>query len=79
MKIRVRYFAMLRDAAGTGVEEVEGDFRTAAALWDHLCASHEFPLGPDDLRVSVNAAYAPFTTILADGDEVAFIPPVSGG
>lgn len=79
MKIRVRYFAMLRDAAGTAVEDVEGDFRTAAALWDHLCGRHAFPLGPDDLRVSVNAAYAPFTANLADGDEVAFIPPVSGG
>ena len=37
------------------------------------------PLGPDDLRVSVNAAYAPFTAALAEGDEIAFIPPVSGG
>jgi molybdopterin synthase sulfur carrier subunit len=79
LKIRVRYFAMLRDAAGVAGEDVEGDFRTAAGLWDHLCGRHVFPLGPEDLRVSVNAAYVPFTTNLAEGDEVAFIPPVSGG
>lgn len=79
MRVTVRYFAVLRDAAGVAVEEVEGDFRTAAALWAHLARRHVFPLGPDDLRVSVNASYAPFTVNLADGDEVAFIPPVSGG
>jgi len=79
MKVTVRYFATLRDAAGTASEEVEGDFRTAAGLWSHLGERHVFPLGPDDLRVSVNASYAPFTAALAEGDEIAFIPPVSGG
>lgn len=79
MMVRVRYFAMLRDAAGTAQQEVEGDFRTATELWAFLAARHVFPLGPADLRVSVNAAYVPFATDLKDGDEVAFIPPVSGG
>lgn len=79
MKVKVRYFAQLRDAAGAATEDVVGEFRTAAELWDHLSGRYDFPLGRDDLRVSVNAAYAPFTTTLRDGDEVAFIPPVSGG
>lgn len=79
MKVTVRYFAQLRDAAGTGAEEFAGDFRTAADLWARLCARHVFPLGPADLRVSVNAKYVPFDAALAEGDEVAFIPPVSGG
>lgn len=79
MKVRVRYFAGLRDARGLSVEEVEGPFATPAALWEHLAARHVFPLGAADLRVSVNAAYVPFGTALRDGDEVAFIPPVAGG
>lgn len=79
MKVTVRYFAVLRDAAGLVQEEIAGDFATAADLWTRLSREHVFPLGPESLRVSVNAAYVPWTTALADGDEVAFIPPVSGG
>ncbi len=79
MKVKVRYFAVLRDAAGLPGEDVDGAFATAADLWDELARRHVFPLGRASLRVSVNAAYAPWTTALADGDEVAFIPPVSGG
>ena len=79
MKVRVRYFAMLRDAAGVAGEEVAGDFASPAELWSHLAGRHVFPLGPADLRVSVNAAYVSFDATLGDGDEVAFIPPVSGG
>ncbi len=79
MKVTVRYFAALRDAAGLAREEVAGDFATAADLWVRLRQRHAFPLDRQSLRVSVNAAYVPWTTTLADGDEVAFIPPVSGG
>jgi molybdopterin synthase sulfur carrier subunit len=79
MNVRVRYFAQLRDAAGTAAEDASGEFRTPADLWTHLCARHVFPLGAADLRVSLNAKYAPFDAPLGEGDEVAFIPPVSGG
>lgn len=79
MKVRVRYFAMLRDATGLAVEDVVGDFRTAADLWETLGRRHILPLAAADVRVSVNGTYEPFATGLHDGDEVAFIPPVSGG
>ena len=79
MKVRVRYFAVLRDAAGVAFEDVAGGFSDANGLWEHLCGRYAFPLGPESLRVSVNARYVPFGTALRDGDEVAFIPPVSGG
>ncbi len=79
MKVHVRYFAVLRDAAGVAGEDVEGGFSDANGLWDHLCNRHAFPLGLGSLRVSVNAKYVPTGTALHDGDEVAFIPPVSGG
>ena len=79
MNVRVRYFAQLRDAAGNSIEDVVGSFCTPADLWTHLCGCHVFPLGTADLRVSVNSRYVPFDAPLCDGDEVAFIPPVSGG
>ncbi|MBK6735276.1 MAG: MoaD/ThiS family protein [bacterium] len=79
MKVHVRYFAVLRDASGVAGEDVEGGFSDATGLWDQLCSRHAFPLGLDSLRVSVNAKYVPTGTALHDGDEVAFIPPVSGG
>lgn len=79
MKVRVRWFAVLRDARGLPVEEVEGAFTTPAALWDELARRHVLPLPLAGVRVSVNAAYVEPTVTLRDGDEVAFIPPVSGG
>lgn len=79
MKVRVRYFAMLRDAAGVAFEDVAGDFASPAELWAHLAGRRAFPLGPAEVRVSVNAVYVSFDAALRDGDEVAFIPPVSGG
>ncbi len=45
MKVTVRYFAQLRDAAGTGSEQVEGDFRTPADLWTHLVKDTRTPTG----------------------------------
>ena len=51
MKVHVRYFAVLRDAAGVAGEDVEGGFSDANGLWEHLCNRHAFPLGLDSLRV----------------------------
>lgn len=79
MKVTVRYFARLRDDRGQPGEQVEGDFASAGALWEFLDGRHRFGVDRDELRVAINRAYAPFTAPLRDGDEVAFIPPVSGG
>jgi molybdopterin converting factor subunit 1 len=81
MKIRVRLFASLREAAGR--PEVPLDLSpgaTAEDAWLALTADHP-SLSPRraNLAASVNRRYAPFDTPLADGDEVVFIPPVSGG
>ncbi len=81
MLVRVRLFARLReiaDAAELPVEVPDGS--DAATLWEHL--AHRYPgLAPYRASVScaVNEEYARFTTPLKDGDEVAFLPPVSGG
>jgi len=81
MRVTVRLFARLRDMAGTGelIREV-GPGATAREVWDDLVL--EWP-GLRDyesaMSVAVNAEYARMGTAVQDGDEVAFMPPVSGG
>jgi molybdopterin converting factor subunit 1 len=81
MRVTVRLFARLRDLAGTGelVREVP-DGATVATVW-RLVAS-EFPgMAQYERAVSgaVNAEYSRMDARVTDGDEVAFLPPVSGG
>ena len=76
MNVRIRLFAGLRERAGTGARELElADGATVADVWAALELGEE-PLG---LLYAVNKSYADAGTALADGDEVALIPPVSGG
>jgi molybdopterin synthase sulfur carrier subunit len=81
VRVRVRLFASLREAAG--LSEVTLDLppgATAEDAWRRLAA--ELPaLAPRRaaLAASLNRRYAPFDTALREGDEVVFIPPVSGG
>jgi molybdopterin synthase catalytic subunit len=81
MRVKVRLFARLRDIVGQGEFEREVPVdSTAKQVWDALAATHP-ELGPygSISSVAVNQEYASFTTRLRDGDEVAFLPPVSGG
>lgn len=78
MRVRVRYFASLRDAAGCDEEQVDAA-GGLAALYEALAARHGFRLPRERLRVAVNGDFAPWDATLAEGDEVVFIPPVSGG
>ena len=78
MSVRVLYFASLRDAAGLeseSVDHVDG----LSTLYDTLAGRHGFALRRGQVRVAVNGAFVPWERELADGDEVAFLPPVSGG
>jgi molybdopterin synthase sulfur carrier subunit len=81
MRVRVRLFASLRDAAGVPEAWLElAPGSTAESAWG--CLVGDFPaLAPRraSLAAAVNRRYAPFDTALQDGDEVVFIPPVSGG
>ncbi len=81
MRVTVRLFARLRDIAGASelTREVEAG-ATIGAVWSQLAA--EFPgLEPYGRSISsaVNADYARMDQPVHDGDEVAFLPPVSGG
>jgi molybdopterin converting factor subunit 1 len=81
MKIEIRFFASTREKARmTETEREVPEGATVADLWCRLC--EEFPdleeLSPS-ISFAVNREYAEREQRLEDGDEVALIPPVSGG
>ena len=81
MRVTVRLFARLRDLVGAGelVREV-AENATVQRVWDDLCAAHP-AIAPyaASMSCAVNADYAKPTTPVHEGDEIAFLPPVSGG
>ncbi len=81
LTVRVRLFAVQRELAGTREVTLElADGADVEAAWTALAA--RFPVlapGRASLRFARNGDYAEPTTPLVDGDEVAMIPPVSGG
>ena len=81
MRIRVRLFAIQRELAGTREVGLEvPDDATVADAWGALVTRYPaLAPGRDFVRFARNGAYADTTTSLQEGDEVAMIPPVSGG
>jgi molybdopterin converting factor subunit 1 len=81
MRVTIRLFARLREITTAGeLDRQVPDDATARGAWDVLTS--EFPKLADYTTVvscAVNEEYAPFDRRLKDGDEVAFLPPVSGG
>ena len=77
----VKLFASLREAVGRSHVELElAEGATLESAFAKLAQDHPGLSGRrGSLAAAVNRRYAPFDTELADGDEVAFIPPVSGG
>jgi molybdopterin synthase sulfur carrier subunit len=76
---RVLYFASLRDRAGMDSEQVNSLATDPRGLYTELLARHGFTLSEEQLRVAVNGAFTSWDRHLHEGDEVVFIPPVSGG
>jgi MoaE-MoaD fusion protein len=83
MRITVRLFAILRERAGHGAIELE--LPSGATVSDALSRLRagwpglEEPLGAGSVAVAVNREYAGPATQLSQGDELALVPPVSGG
>lgn len=81
INVDLRYFAAMREALGRSSERLGVPVgTTAGALLDRLVDEQpRLDRMRSVVMVMVNQSYAPADTVLSDGDEVAFIPPVSGG
>ncbi|EGT5186120.1 molybdopterin synthase sulfur carrier subunit [Cronobacter sakazakii] len=80
--INVLFFAQVRELIGADAERVAAEFATVEALREHFAARggrYALALESGKLLAAVNQTLVPFDHPLADGDEVAFFPPVTGG
>jgi molybdopterin converting factor subunit 1 len=81
MKVKIKFFAILRERIGSGeiTKEIK-EGSTVAELWEVL--RRDYPkLAPVDTRLlyAVNQNYVNRDHVLKDHDEIVFVPPVSGG
>lgn len=83
MKLRVKYFASIREAVGQGSETLQTEAVTLAALRDELIARGEPYAGAlargRSVRLALDQVMCDEDSALRDGAEVAFFPPVTGG
>ena len=83
MKVTVRYFASVREAMGTGTEQLDTQAPTLAALRAQLVArggAGAEALAPGRaVRMALDQVMSPESAPLTPGCEVAFFPPVTGG
>jgi molybdopterin synthase sulfur carrier subunit len=77
MSIKVRYFASLKETVGRAEDELQATSpQPARSIWQQL--NPDLPI-PDTLLAAVNMEYVGLDTLVNDGDELAFFPPVTGG
>ena len=83
MKIKIKYFASIREALGTGGEQRETAAATLAQLRDELIAtSPAYAAGlarSRPVRMALDQVMSDEASALVEGCEVAFFPPVTGG
>jgi len=78
-RVKVRYFALLREQAGRGSEDLQTAARTPQELYEQLQRERGLQLALQYLRVAINDEFGDWQQPLAEGDTVAFLPPVAGG
>ena len=78
-RIRVLYFAELRERRGMPEETILTDARTPAAVYAEIARRHGFPPRHEGMTVAVNDEMAGWDSDLYDGDTIVFLTPFGGG
>ena len=78
MTVRLRFFAMLRERLGAGLDREVRPGTTVGAVWRGVVREHP-DVATVGVRFAVDEAYVEASHRLEDGDEIAVFPPVSGG
>ncbi len=77
MKVKVKYFASLKEAIGCSEEALElKPNTTVQQLWQQVSGNNDLA---ETIKSAINMEYVTKDTQIHDGDEVAFFPPVTGG
>ncbi|MDZ4247470.1 MAG: molybdopterin converting factor subunit 1 [Dehalococcoidia bacterium] len=81
MKVTARFFASFREITGMGAEDFEiNDVSTVGSFTEIIVGKYPaLKNHMNHISVAVNSEYARPVEKLHDGDEVAFLPPISGG
>jgi molybdopterin synthase sulfur carrier subunit len=79
--INVLFFARLKDQIGQADLQLGNEFagQTVAELQQELIAQGMIALQNDSIRIALNQHFCAPDAVVSDGDEVAFMPPVTGG
>ncbi len=77
--ITVEYCGILREDAGSAVEELETEAATAAGLWEELRMARNLSLELEAVRIAINDEFQPWSHPLADRDRLTLFPPFAGG
>jgi len=79
VRVKLLYFASLADRAGRSEEDRDTSARNPRDLYAEAAREHGFAFSVDRIRVAVNGSLVAWDHALSEGDEVVFLPPVSGG
>ncbi len=76
---QIHYFGLLAERRGLAAETLCHPATTPAGLYQAIDAEHPLGMQTSDLRVAVNDEFVPWDHVLKNNDQVAFLPPMSGG
>ena len=79
MKIQILYFAQFADLAQKSSESMEVSQTSLEFLYATLKERYHFPHDFDKIQVAVNHELSAHEVSMNDGDEIAFLPPMTGG